>query len=91
MGVTDYFKGRVPCGSWGYWLLVLAIIPVVLMVTLVARRYLLDKRARRKVGCPSISCCSYFQCCCHRNVEFLVHQVQESEFLLYKLVSSNMA
>lgn len=49
VALTDYFKGKVECGSWKYWLLVLTIIPVVLLVTLFARHYLLEKRRIRKV------------------------------------------
>ena len=38
------------CGSWGYWLLVLAIVPVVLAVTLIAREYLVRKRRAKLVS-----------------------------------------
>ena len=48
--MSDYAKARVRCGSWGYWLLVLAIVPIVLAVTLVARAYLVRKRRAKMVS-----------------------------------------
>ena len=48
------------CGSWGYWLLVLAIVPVVLAVTLIAREYLVRKRGVKMVSSASTCCIHSF-------------------------------
>jgi hypothetical protein len=49
--MSDWGKVKVECGSWQYWLLVLAVVPVVGVVTLIARNYLMRKRQLRMV-CP---------------------------------------
>lgn len=38
------------CSSWLYWVIVLAIVPVVLLVTFGGRNYLLKKRRRKQVS-----------------------------------------
>lgn len=42
---TDSWKNGIACGGALYWLLVLSIVPVVVVFTLVCRRYLLWKAA----------------------------------------------
>ena len=49
VAVSDYFKGRVQCGTWLYWVLVLLVIPIVALVTVFARSYLLRKRKAKAV------------------------------------------
>jgi hypothetical protein len=51
VAMSDWGKVKVECGSWQYWLLVLAVVPVVGVVTLIARNYLMRKRQLRMV-CP---------------------------------------
>jgi len=47
VALSDWSKVKVPCSSWQYWVLVLAIVPVVVAVTLIARQYLMRKRQLR--------------------------------------------
>ena len=50
VALSDWGKLKVACGTWLYWLIVLAIVPVVGVVTLIARQYLLRKRQLKLVG-----------------------------------------
>jgi len=52
VALSDWSKVKVPCSSWQYWVLVLAIVPVVVAVTLIARQYLMRKRQLRLVIPP---------------------------------------
>ena len=49
VALSDWSKLKVTCGTWLYWVIVLAIVPVVGVVTLIARQYLLRKRQLKLV------------------------------------------
>ncbi|EIE22493.1 hypothetical protein COCSUDRAFT_47913 [Coccomyxa subellipsoidea C-169] len=48
---SDSFKDRTVCGTWQYWLVVLSVLPVILIITLFVRAYLVrDFNAKQASG-----------------------------------------
>ena len=44
---SDLAKEKTRCGTWQYWLVVGSVIPVVLIITLVVRKYLVRQYEER--------------------------------------------